>query len=259
MRQFLKISVIMFAFIVIGCDMYRPYMEDKIIFKNSTDREIDYVYDTVRLGRKFWTAHGEKIEYIAGTLAKQSRQELYGFGCVITVNKDRTPRYGFYLRIPTEDSKWLFIRGQIANLTRSKTEIEFEITDELIQQMQTEQSVLWYWDIKDSIYLTFADTVVLTDKTECANKLKQISARSVPYWDTWTEQGDFPNDWRTEAVRLWVYKVDENTGEISGDPFDPPREYFYFIYNDVVYGVNTTDGKRTRLGEVTEEEKTQRI
>lgn len=64
----------------------------------------------------------------------------------------------------------------------------------------------------------------------------------VPYWNTWTTEGDFPDEKLKDAYHF----NKEN-----------PRtycEYFYFIYNDVIYKL-TSEGKRTRIREVTEKEK----
>lgn len=71
----------------------------------------------------------------------------------------------------------------------------------------------------------------------------------LPYWDCWNSENEFP-----------VQTAEKH--EVLKDIIDYERTRgpeFSYIYQDIVYSMSLQDGKRTRIGEITEDEKNQGV
>lgn len=251
MKWLLMIAVLT-GFAACGEDV--AIIEDvKIYLKNGTDgRAIDYChYASHSPSDKPWSAFGKEILYIAGTIPSGEQHYLYGLWG-ISIPSFIPRDYTIIIRI-SNGEEWIVGLLIIRKMNpEDKESIYFELTEEMVKRM-LELGELGHPESgsmsseiiieTDRLNIILIKCAVLKDKTIYDGSIDVFKTEiAVPYWDTWTDQGDFPVN---NASGLNV-KLDE-------------KKMFYFVYNDVVYGINTADGKRTRLGEVTEEEKTQNL
>ena len=101
-------------------------------------------------------------------------------------------------------------------------------------------------DLPDEPSLFFEGKEEMTDKTKPSVVCDMGNIAFLPYWDSWHSENEFP---------LQQAKI------ICKDTMDDIQSAgiteFSYIYQDIVYSMSLQDGKRTRIGAVTEAEKNQ--
>lgn len=246
MKGKILLMAILSASALLGCGEIQYKTERGIFFKNTTDREIDYAYSTRGIIGYQFEAQGKKIDYAAATLLPGEEKEAYG---VAIYRPDGADFWNFYfmLRIPYEgEQKWLCVYMYTSTQTRV-----VEITEELIQKIENETKT--YTDLPD-VPFSYIGKNEITDKTSpLANSGWDMGEVAyLPYWDSWSSESEFPVQEAKEASsnrennQMEYY---QNAGITE----------FSYIYQDIVYSMSLQDGKRTRIGEITEDEKNQGV
>ena len=247
MKRKILLMAILSASVLSGCFHVPEYKAgENVVFKNSTEREIDYIYDTNSTfsDQYQFKAQGKEIDYAAATLLPGEEKKLYGISVYAHDLKQGRWGFDFMLRIPYQgEQKWLCV-CMTAGYGLYEENYVLEITEELIQKIENQKRTMT--DLPDEPSLFFEGKEEMTDKTKPSVVCDMGNIAFLPYWDSWNSENEFP---------LQQAKI------ICKDTMDDIQSAgiteFSYIYQDIVYSMSLQDGKRTRIGAVTEAEKNQ--
>lgn len=244
MKGKILLMAILSASVLLGCTGLNYSTDGNIFIKNTTERTIDYLYETTPASFHVFKAQGKTISWVAETLLPGEEKRLYGAALYNPVPNDLSVLMGFNFQLRFLDGEqWLYAD---LGATKRKTEDRFviEITEEMIQKIKISENytaMSYEFDLERKGFAA--------DKSNLTGNEFTLSPWVMMVWDCWNSENEFS-----------VQTAEKH--EVLKDIIDYERTRgpeFSYIYQDIVYSMSLQDGKRTRIGEITEAEKNQGV
>lgn len=247
MKGKILLMAILSASVLLGCTG-NYYTDGNVFIKNTTERTIDYLYETTPASFHVFKAQGKTISWVAETLLPGEEKRLYGAALDNPAPNDLSVLMGFnfQLRVP-DGEQWLYADLRTA---RRKTEDRFviEITEEMIQKIKISKDFAIVTN-EFNFRVDLERKGFAADKSNLTGNEFSVGPWVMMVWDCWNSENEFP-----------VQTAEKH--EVLKDIIDYERTRgpeFSYIYQDIVYSMSLQDGKRTRIGEITEDEKNQGV
>ena len=247
MKRKILLMAILSMSVLPGCRIGMDCHTDENIFiKNTTERTIDYLYEVSPAGDEcIFKAQGKTISWVAENLLPGEEKRLYGVALTDPAPNDLSVLMSFKFQMRIPDGEQWFYAELMSGKAKTEDRLIIEITEEMIQKMKT---VKPFMAISDKASLQAKG--VAADKSNLTGNEFELGPWPMTVWDYWSSENEFP-----------VQTAEKN--KILKEIMDYERKKgiteFSYIYQDIVYTMSLQDGKRTRIGAVTEAEKNQGV